>query len=77
VGIAGFILGLVAFFWMLIGLIPFLGWLNWLNIPVAVAGLVISILGYTQRRQSALSLIGIILCSIAIVIGVIRQCLRE
>lgn len=70
--IVGFILGIVAFFWMFIALIPFLGWLNWLNIPFAIIGLVISILGYSQRRQTALGLTGIVLCSIAIVVGVLR-----
>jgi hypothetical protein len=68
--IIGLILGLIAFFWMGIALIPFLGWLNWLNIPFAAVGLIISILGY--RRRSSLGLAGIILCSAAILIGAFR-----
>jgi hypothetical protein len=60
----GLILGLIAFFWMGITLIPLLGWLNWLNIPFAVVGLIVSILGFLRRRSS-LGLTGIILCSAA------------
>ena len=70
--IAGFILGIIAFFWMFIALIPFLGWLNWINIPFSIIGLILSILGYSQRRQQVLGLIGIVLCGIAITVGVLR-----
>jgi hypothetical protein len=47
--IIGFILSLVSGSFMLIGLIPFLGWLNWITtLPLAVAGGVFSGLGITR-----------------------------
>ncbi len=69
--VIGFIMGIIAFFWMCVALIPFLGWMNWLNIPFATIGLIISILGYATRRNT-LGLAGIILCSIAILVGILR-----
>lgn len=67
----GLILGIIAFFWMLIALIPFLGWMNWLVIPFSIIGLIISIIGHSSRANAA-ALTGIVLCSIAIVIGILR-----
>ena len=45
-GILGFIFSLVAALFMLIGLVPFLGWLNWFTtLPAAILGAVFSSLG--------------------------------
>jgi hypothetical protein len=65
------ILALVGFF---VGVIPCLGWLNWLNIPFAVAGLIVSIISYAGGRPGLRtpSACGIVLCSIAILIGAKR-----
>ncbi len=48
-GILGFIFSLVAGLFLLIGLVPFLGWLNWFTtLPAAVLGAVFSGIGLKQ-----------------------------
>lgn len=60
----GRIFGILALFGMLIGFIPLFGWLNWLNIPFAMIGLLFSILGKSKG--------GIIICVVAIFFGLLR-----
>ena len=69
--IIGLVWGIVSFLWMGIALIPFLGWLNWMVVPFAAVGLVISVFGYMPRKNSV-AVAGIILNGIAIVIGIMR-----
>lgn len=72
-GIAGLIVGVFAIIGFFIGLIPFLGWFNWFNIPLALVGLVLSILGAATSENSRGSAIaGIILCGIALFVGAFR-----
>jgi hypothetical protein len=50
-GIIGFIISLVAGGFMLLGLIPFLGWLNWFTtLPAAITGAALSGIGLTRSR---------------------------
>jgi hypothetical protein len=50
-GVVGFILSLVAGGFMLIGLIPFLGWLNWITtLPLAIVAVIFSALGMSKNR---------------------------
>ena len=50
--IIGFIISLVAALFMLIGLIPFMGWFNWFTtLPVAVLGAIISGLAFSLSRN--------------------------
>jgi len=60
----GRIFGILALIGMLIGMIPLLGWLNWINIPLAIIGLVLSIIGKSKG--------GIIICIVAIFFGLLR-----
>ncbi|HRI84799.1 MAG TPA: hypothetical protein PK536_05055 [Ignavibacteria bacterium] len=62
--VIGIVLGIVAMLGMAVAFIPLLGWLNWLNIPFAIIGLIFSIIGKTRT--------GITLCSIAILFGIFR-----
>lgn len=62
--IIGRIFGILSLIGMLLGFIPLLGWLNWLNIPFAIIGLVFSIIGKTKG--------GIIICLVAIFLGIFR-----
>lgn len=67
------VMGILAVLGLLVGLIPCLGALNWLNIPFAVVGLIVSIVAAGNRRGgNAMALAGIVLCSIAIVVGLLR-----
>ena len=73
--VAGFVLGVLAFLGLFVGFIPCLGALNWLNIPIAVVGLVVSFLGYSralpgESRSKAVE--GLVLCGVAIVLGMLR-----
>ena len=60
----GRVFGILAIVGMLFGMIPLLGWLNWFNIPFAILGLVLSILGKSKG--------GIIICVVAIFFGLFR-----
>ena len=63
--------GILALLGFMVAFIPCLGWLNVLNIPFAVVGLIISIVAFAsgvpgRRTHSAA---GIVLCLVAILIG--------
>ena len=66
--------GILALTGMLIGLIPCLGALNWLNIPFSGIGLIVSAVALSQepphRRGGAVG--GTVLCSLGLVLGLIR-----
>jgi hypothetical protein len=66
--------GILALLGFMVAFIPCLGWMNMLNIPFAIVGLVLSVIGFAmgapgRRTPSA---VGIVLCLIAIVIGAKR-----
>ena len=66
--------GILALLGFMVAFIPCLGSLNWLNIPFAAVGLVVSLSAFamgTPGRRSA-SVVGIILCLLAILIGAKR-----
>ena len=71
--IIGLIWGLVVIIIMFIATIPFLGWLNWGNIPLAIIGLIISSIAVSNARGSkGIGITGIVLCCIAIIWGIVR-----
>lgn len=73
--IVSLVWGILAFLGMIVGFLPCLGSLNWLNIPFAAIGLVISILALVSRGQAANrggAIVGLACCALAIGIGVIR-----
>ncbi|HNX01374.1 MAG TPA: hypothetical protein PLE74_05310 [Candidatus Cloacimonadota bacterium] len=72
--VLAFIWGFFAISGFLFGLIPFLGAWNWVNIPFSIVGLVIGIIGYVDHtgRHKNLAAVGIVLCTIAIVLGFFR-----
>jgi thiamine transporter ThiT len=60
----GLILGIMAALGMLLAFIPLLGWLNWVNIPFAMVGFIISALGKSRP--------GLLLSGAAILFGLLR-----
>jgi len=64
--------GVLAILGMAVGIIPFLGSLNYLNIPFAVFGLLFSILVIVLSSKKELAVAGSLLCGTAIFIGAIR-----
>ncbi|MFV0306027.1 MAG: hypothetical protein ACK5IC_11175 [Moheibacter sp.] len=72
---AGLIMGILAICGMLLAFIPCLGAFNWLNIPFATIGLIISIIAYTGDKtvpKGNNALAGIIMCAIAMIFGFFR-----
>jgi hypothetical protein len=67
------ILGLLSVLGMFIAFVPLLGWLNWLNIPFAIGGLVVGIISTSMARGNrGIGIAGIVLCSIAIIFGLLK-----
>jgi len=66
--------GILAIIGMLVAFFPCLGALNWLNIPFAGVGLIISLiaLGTTNKENKNGAMIGTICCGIAIIFGLFR-----
>lgn len=66
--------GLLAGFGMLFGLIPLLGWTNWLSIPVSSMGLIFGIVAACAGRDpnKADALIGTGCCVIAVGVSIVR-----
>jgi hypothetical protein len=74
-GIIGFIFSLIAGGFMLIGLIPFLGWINWFTtLPAAVAGAVLSGVS-VSRSRGGIGVVGLIISLIVFVIAIGRLAL--
>lgn len=63
--------GILALLGFMLGFIPCLGWFNALNIPFAIAGLIVSIIAFASERpgRRTFAVVGIVLCIIAILIG--------
>ncbi len=72
--ILSLIWGILAIIGMFIGFLPFLGALNWLNVPFSGIGLAVSIIALitSKKGNKCGSICGIICCSIAIMLGTIR-----
>lgn len=58
------LIGLFAAMLAFVGLIPFLGWVNWLMLPVAFIGLVLGLLSSSNPGRN--------LCVVVIIIGILR-----
>ena len=70
--LVGFMFGIVSVAGMFIFFLPLLDALNWINIPFAIVGLVMSIISVINAERKGLGIAGIILCTIAIVVGIGR-----
>jgi len=68
------VFGILAIVGMVIGFIPCLATINWLNIPFATIGLIIGIISLIKNDSpnKTSGITGIILCSIAVIFGLIR-----
>ena len=66
--------GILAVLGLGVAFIPCLGALNWLNIPFAMVGLIISIVAATKapRGQNGAAIAGIVLNALAVLLGGIR-----
>ncbi len=70
-GVIGFLISLLAGLFMLIGIIPFLGWLNWFTtVPLGVLAVIISAIAV--NRRSALGTAGLVIGIIVLVVAFLR-----
>lgn len=72
-GLVSIIWSLFAFVFMLLGLIPLLGWLNWAVIPFALAGVVIAALGIAgSKERNTRARMGLVLNAVVAIIATFR-----
>jgi hypothetical protein len=66
--------GILAILGMVVGFVPCLGALNWLNIPFSGIGIIISgiALGTAGDKPKGSSIAGLVCCGIALFFGIIR-----
>ncbi len=66
--------GILALIGMFVAFLPCLGSLNWLNIPFAGLGLIISVVAVatSKEQKKGGGMAGIVLCAIAVVLGLLR-----
>ena len=72
---ASLVFGILVLVLMLVGFVPCFGALNWINIPLAGVGLIISIVALVQCKigeEKGKVIAGLILCSIALIFGLLR-----
>lgn len=66
--------GVIAMLGTVIFFLPCLGSLNWLNIPFAVIGFIVSLMAHNKDSFDSKtgSLVGMVLCALAVLIGFFR-----
>jgi len=66
--------GILAVLGMGVAFLPCLGWLNWLNIPFSLAGVVVSAIATSQAPpdKKNIAIVGVVLCAFAALFGLIR-----
>ena len=72
---ASLVFGIISLALMLVGFLPCFGALNWINIPFAGIGLVISIVALVQNKEgepNGKAIGGIVMCGVAMLFGLIR-----
>ena len=73
-GLISLLWGIVSIVWMVLALIPLLGWGNWFLIPFATVGAVIGAIGIaiTSPGNRGRAKAGLVLNGIAIIVGIVR-----
>ena len=66
--------GVVAMIWMVLALIPLLGWGNWFLIPFAAVGAIIAAIGilFTSDAKTGRAKTGLLLNGVVIVVAIVR-----
>ena len=73
-GLISLIWGIFAMLWMIVALIPLLGWGNWFLIPFAAVGAIIAAIGAMLSRPGnrGRAKAGLVLNGIVIIVGIFR-----
>ena len=75
-GFLGLLFGLIAGVCLVVGLLPLLGWLNWItSLPLAFIGLMFSRISAKRRIGSSLGAAGTVLCLGVIGVALFRLAL--
>jgi hypothetical protein len=73
-GLISVLWGLVAMCWMLLALVPLLGWMNWFLIAFAAVGAMLAALGIALHRpeRRARAKAGLVLNGLVILVAIVR-----
>lgn len=73
-GLISMLWGIVSLVWMVLALIPFLGWGNWFLIPFAAIGAIIGAIGMavTSPGKRGRAKTGLLLNAVVIVVAIFR-----
>ena len=69
---AGFVIAVIAIIVFVVALIPCFGCINWINIPVALIGLVLNVIVIARGNYTGKTTTALVLCLIAMIAGAIR-----
>jgi MFS superfamily sulfate permease-like transporter len=73
-GVISVVWGIVAMLWMLLALVPLLGWGNWFVIPFAAVGAIIAAIGmvFSSPGRRGRAKTGLLLNAVVIVVAIVR-----
>ena len=73
-GVISVVWGIVAMLWMLLALVPLLGWGNWFVIPFAAVGAIIAAIGmvFSSPGRRGRAKTGLLLNVVVIVVAIVR-----
>ena len=72
-GAIGLFFGFLSAVFLLIGIIPLLGWMNWItSLPLAGVGLIFSRISAHGKRGGSLGTAGTVVCGLVISIALFR-----
>ena len=73
-GLISLLWGMFAMLWMLLALVPLLGWGNWFLIPFAAVGALIAAfaIALTSREKRGRAKTGLVLNGIVIIVAILR-----
>ena len=73
-GVISVVWGIVAMLWMLLALVPLLGWGNWFVIPFAAVGAIIAAIGmiFSSPAHRGRAKTGLLLNAVVIVVAIVR-----
>lgn len=69
---ASLVLGIIGMFFTLVGLVPLLGFINYISIILLGIGLILGIVGATKKEKQGAAIGGLIICIIFLIISVWR-----
>lgn len=66
------IIGFICIIALVVAFFPFLGFLHWFIVPMATVGVILGLVNLVKKRGNFLSASGIMLCTIALIIGILK-----